>query len=176
MQPFKILSPVAKTTEQVGGLSITNGMALHIRRVNHIQTIHGTLVIDGNTLGEAMITAILEGRRETAPSREIIKVRNAAREYDNLPDGDVSWQDDLLKAHQMLIKGLLDAAGQYRKGGVGVMGHTGVVHVAPPAGRVPELMADLLHWLHHTDLPTESIILACQQDYYDTLNPKYQPD
>lgn len=45
------------------------------------------------------------------------------------------------------MAGLLDLPGQYRSGGVGVMAGQDVVHMAPPAQRVPLLMRDLLHWL-----------------------------
>jgi Fic family protein len=42
---------------------------------------------------------------------------------------------------------LVDAPGRYRAGGVGVMAGDLLVHMAPPAHRVPGLMADLLAWL-----------------------------
>jgi Fic family protein len=148
----EILSQVAEIAEQVGRLSAADGMALRLRRVNRIRTIHGSLAIEGNTLSEAQITAILEGRRVMAPSREIQEVRNAAQVYEWLPQWTPHQQDDLLTAHKMLMEGLLDSAGRYRSGSVGVMGQAGVVHIAPPAERVPELMVDLLHWLQHTDL------------------------
>ena len=48
------------------------------------------------------------------------------------------------------MTGLLDAPGQYRQGGVGLMSGTQVIHMAPPASRVPYLMQDLLAWLGAT--------------------------
>ena len=53
-------------------------------------------------------------------------------------------------AHGVLMAGLLDHPGRYRRGGVAVGGAGVVHHVAPPAGRVPELMAALLHWVVST--------------------------
>ena len=76
----KILSQVAEIAEQVGRLSAADGVALRLRRINRIRTIHGSLAIEGNTLTEAQITAILEGRRVMAPPREILEVHNASRE------------------------------------------------------------------------------------------------
>jgi Fic family protein len=46
----------------------------------------------------------------------------------------------LLKAHQILMTGLIDEIGQYRHGGVGVMSGDRVVHMAPPANQVQRLM------------------------------------
>jgi Fic/DOC family len=43
-------------------------------------------------------------------------------------------------------------AGAFRKGGVGVYKGTKLVHMAPPADRVPHLVKDLLQWLRKTDL------------------------
>ena len=131
----EILSQVAEIAEQVGRLSAADGMALRLRRANRIRTIHGSLAIEGNTLSEAQITAILEGRRVMAPPREIQEVRNAARVYKCLLQWNLHQQDDLLTAHKMLMEGLLDSAGRYRSGSVGVMGQAGVVHIAPPAER-----------------------------------------
>jgi hypothetical protein len=43
------------------------------------------------------------------------------------------------------------SAGRYRQSGVGVMSEKTVVHMAPPAGRVPHLMGDLFHWLRKAE-------------------------
>jgi Fic family protein len=49
------------------------------------------------------------------------------------------------------MSGLIDAAGSYRTGGVGVMEGSHVIHMAPPADRVPLLMGDLFRWLTASD-------------------------
>jgi hypothetical protein len=49
------------------------------------------------------------------------------------------------------MSGLIDEASLYRQGGVGVMAGQHVIHMAPPASRVPVLMADLFDWLVRTD-------------------------
>lgn len=55
--------------------------------------------------------------------------------------------DDLLRAHASMMESLTDDAGHFRRGGVGVFSETGLVHMAPPASRVPQLIADLFAWL-----------------------------
>ncbi len=50
--------------------------------INRIRTIHGSLAIEGNTLSEAQITAIMEGKRVIAPPREVQEVKNALAAYD----------------------------------------------------------------------------------------------
>ena len=49
-----------------------------------------------------------------------------------------------------MMQALVDNPGHYRRGGVGVFGEKGLVHLAPPADRVPMLMGDLFDWLKHS--------------------------
>ncbi|SUI61017.1 Uncharacterised protein [Serratia quinivorans] len=58
--------------------------ALRLRRINRIRTIQGSLAIEGNSLSEEQITAIIEGKRIIAPPREIQEALNAIRCYGNL--------------------------------------------------------------------------------------------
>jgi Fic family protein len=46
-----------------------------------------------------------------------------------------------------LLAGLIDAPGRFRSGGVGIYRGDQLVHMAPPAARVPGLVAELLAWL-----------------------------
>ncbi len=59
---------------------------------------------------------------------------------------------DLLKTHNVLMKGLAVESGRYRSGGIGVIKGKKIVHVAPPAKQVPALMTDLMSWLQKTDV------------------------
>jgi Fic family protein len=145
----EILNRVAAISEAIGRLTVLTDQAraLRLRRINRIRTIHGSLAIEGNTLSEAQITAILEGKRVIAPPREVQEVKNALAAYDRFDTWKPEAEKDLLEAHRILMSGLIDEAGLYRHGGVGVMAGQEVIHMAPPADRVPQLMADLFGWL-----------------------------
>lgn len=149
----EILNRVAAISEAIGRLTVLTDPArtLRLRRINRIRTIHGSLAIEGNTLSEAQITAILDGKRVIAPPREVQEVKNALAAYDRFDTWRPEAEKDLLEAHRMLMSGLIDEAGHYRLGGVGVMSGSQVIHMAPPAARVSHLMTDLLHWLTATD-------------------------
>jgi Fic family protein len=149
----EILNRVAEISEAVGRLALISERtgSLRLRRINRIRTIHGSLAIEGNTLSEAQITAILEGKRVVAPPREVKEARNALTVYDRFNSWKWEREKDLLKAHCLMMSGLIDEAGRYRRGGVGVMGGEQVIHVAPPAKRVPELMGELFRWIVETD-------------------------
>jgi len=149
----EILNRVAAISEAVGRLTVLadRSRTLRLRRINRIRTIHGSLAIEGNSLSEAQITAILEGKRVIAPPREVQEVKNALAAYDRFDTWKPDAEKDLLEAHRILMSGLIDEAGIYRCGGVGVMAGPQVIHLAPPAGRVPQLMDDLFGWLATTD-------------------------
>lgn len=142
-----IVSLIAEIGEALGRLSVLHGDVLHLRRVNRIRTLHGSLAIEGNTLSEEQITAILAGQPVIAPPREIQEVRNALAAYDQMAAWEPGREADLLEAHRLLMEGLIDGAGHYRTGGVGVMRGRQVIHMAPSSERVPLLMRDLLDWL-----------------------------
>lgn len=140
---------IAQISEVIGRLTAVEDGAqdLRLRRANRIRTIHGSLAIEGNTLSEAQITAILNGKPVIAPPREIQEVKNAIAVYDRLLKWRAEKEKDLLEAHAVLMSGLLEQSGCYRRGGVGVMAGQNVIHMAPPAKRVPILMRNLLQWL-----------------------------
>jgi Fic family protein len=144
---------VAEIAEAIGRLSaqVASSATLRLRRINRIRTIQGSLAIEGNTLSEGQITAILDGKRVVAPPREIQEARNAIAAYDRFEQWQPQVEGDLLEAHRILMTGLVEEAGVYRCGGVGVMSGGQVIHMAPPAGQVLSLMQDLLQWLRTTD-------------------------
>jgi len=47
-------------------------------------------------------------------------VRNAFATYEAMEDWDASVEEDLLTAHELLMRGLVDETGRYRSGGIGI--------------------------------------------------------
>jgi Fic family protein len=143
---------------------------LRLRRINRIRSITGSLAIEGNTLSEAQITAILDGKPVIAPPREILEARNALAVYEALTDLDPYREADLLAAHQRLMQGLIDSAGRYRRGGVGVMAGQQVLHMAPPARQVERLMHQLFAWLSGS--PDHPLIMSSVFHYeFEFIHP-----
>lgn len=102
--------------------------ALLLRKINRIKTIQGSLAIEGNTLSESQITDILDGKHIVAPIREIQEVRNAIKTYNSYHTFDPYSVDDLLIAHKVMMEALVDNAGHFRQGGVGVSAGTQLIH------------------------------------------------
>lgn len=151
-------------------LEIQHEHTLKLRRINRIRTIQGSLAIEGNTLSEEQITAIIAGKRVIAPPEDILEAQNAIACYRELLNWQPAQELHLKAAHQLLMKGLLADAGRYRQGSVGVMSGSTVIHMAPPAERVPHLMKQLLSWLKNTTMPP--LIASCVFHYeFEFIHP-----
>ncbi len=150
----EILNLVATISEIVGRLAVVSDKKtnLRLRRINRIRTIHATLAIEGNTLTESQITAILENKPVIGSPREIQEVKNALPTYEQFDTWKPHSEKDLLQAHGMLMLGLIDEIGTYRSRSVGVVGAGKVIHLAPPASRVPQLIGQLFGWLKEADV------------------------
>ena len=144
--------------------------ALRLRKVNKIKSIRSSLAIEGNSLSEEQVSDILEGRRVVAPLREIQEVKNAIATYDLYPKLNPFSVGDLLTAHKTMMSALIDDAGMFRRGGVGVTDGANVIHVAPPAHRVPTLMRDLFHWLENAE--DHLLVRSCVFHYeFEFIHP-----
>lgn len=147
-----IVSLVARISELAGRRSALTASppSLSLRRASQIRSIQSSLAIEGNTLSQDQMTAILKGKRVIGPPREIQEVRNAIKVYDKIQVWAFESEEDVLAAHGMMMTGLLDEAGHYRRSAVGIMKGETVIHLAPPAARVPTLMKELFCWLSTT--------------------------
>lgn len=167
-----ILRLVAEISECIGRYSAFSEQRLtpQLRRANRIRTIQASLAIEQNTLSLEQVTAVLKGKKVLAPPKEIQEVRNAFTAYEALETLNPTSARDLRKAHQLLMSGLMDDAGSYRSGSVGVAQGKNIVHLAPPADRVPTLIKDLLHWLRKTD--EHPLVASCVFHYeFEFIHP-----
>jgi len=129
-----------------------------------VRSIQASLAIEGNTLGEDQVTAILEGKRVLAPERDLREVRNAIACYEKMGAWDPASPKHLLAAHRFMMTGLIDRPGFWRTRGVGIAKGNFISHVAPPAAGVPGLITDLLKWLKK-DIAVPSPIRAAVCHY-----------
>ena len=160
-----LLNSVAAIAEALGRWSARQDASPspRLRRENRIHTIQASLAIEQNSLSLEQVTALFDGQRVIGPARDIQEVRNAITAYDVLPRWDPSNRQHLLEAHGLLMAGLIDAPGRFRRGGVGIYRGDQLVHMAPPAARVPALMGDLLAWLATSTW--HPLIVSCVAHY-----------
>jgi Fic family protein len=147
-----IIDLISKISEKVGLVQRDYSEASpQLRKNNRIKTITGTLAIEGNTLTEDQVSAVLEGKPVLANLRELAEVEGAIAAYDQLTQLDPLSLDDLLNAHKLMMANILTKAGSFRTKPVGIYKGKQVVHVAPPAHQVAGLMAELFEWIKSSD-------------------------
>lgn len=109
----QIIDSVAQIAELVGRLTAVSSLSTNptLRRSNRIRTIHGSLAIEQNTLSLEQVTAVLGGKHVLAPPKDIAEVKNAYEIYERLDELDPYSVDDLLLAHSIMMRDLVEEAG-----------------------------------------------------------------
>ena len=174
--PFTVSAEAINLIAEISGqieryaIRLEQEDGLRLRKVNRIKTIHSSLAIEGNTLNEDQVRDIIDGKTVVAPIKEIQEVKNAIATYNLYPTLNPYSVKDLLKAHGVMMQALIDDAGRFRRGGVGVFSEQGLVHMAPPAERVPFLMDDLFAWLQSSK--DHLLIRSCVFHYeFEFIHP-----
>lgn len=117
-----------------------------LRRSLKVRTIHASVAIEGNTLTEDQVTAVLEGKRVIAPQRDLLEVQNALACYSMLSTWNPASSKHFLTAHRLMMSGLVERPGAWRTRGVGIAKGNVIAHIAPPPAGVPGLVKSLLEW------------------------------
>ena len=168
--PFEItsaiLDEVTEIAELVGQVNATQGLSTNpiLRRTNRIRSIYSSLAIEQNTLSLEQVTAVLSGKRVLAPPKDIAEVKNAYEIYEMMDELDPYSMDDLLTAHGIMTRGLVEESGRFRSRPVGVVDKQGnIMHFGTLPDYVPGLVAELLDWVKNSDVPM--LIKSCVFHY-----------
>lgn len=169
----RIMSEVIEIAELVGKASVGSQISSNptLRRTNRIRTIYSSLAIEQNTLDIEQVTAVLSGKRIIAPPKDIAEVKNAYEIYDCMDSLNPYSIDDLLKAHGIMVKGLVSEAGEFRSRPVGIVDNKGnVLHFGTLPQYVPGLVYELLEWTQTSDI--HMLIKSCVFHYeFELIHP-----
>ena len=169
----EILNLVAEICELTGQLSTQSKLnnSPQLRRSNRIKTIYSSLAIEQNTLTLDQVTAVISGKRVLAPPKDIAEVQNAYEIYDRLDTLNPYSVEDLLLAHEVMTRGLVDESGSFRSGSVGVVdNHGNILHVGTLPAYVPGLVCELLDWVRND--PHHILIKSCVFHYkFELIHP-----
>lgn len=170
----RIITQVAEIAELIGKISVTSGLDKNpmLRRKNRISTIYGTLAIEQNTLTVEQVTAVLNGKRVIAPPKDIEEVKNAYEIYEYIDTLDPYSIDDLLKAHGVMMRGLVDEAGEFRSRPVGMAdSRTGeIIHLGTLPRYVHGAIESLMRWSKSSKV--HMLIKSCIFHYeFELIHP-----
>ncbi|MEG1608481.1 MAG: Fic family protein [Clostridia bacterium] len=169
----EMLGFVMEIAEQLGKIGNVNDLEKlpRLRKVSRIKSIHSSLVIENNSLSLSEVGAILDGKKVLGPPDEIKAVENAFIAYKEAETANPFDLQDLLRIHGIMTNGLVAESGRLRTTGEGVFGEGGkLIHMAPPANMLNELMENLFEWLKTSK--THDIIKSCIFHYeFEFIHP-----
>ncbi|MFV0363907.1 MAG: Fic family protein [Suipraeoptans sp.] len=168
----KTVNLISAITEIITKITINDQMSnnTRLRRDSRIRMIHASLAIENNSLSLNQVTDIIKGRRMLGAPDEICEVKNAFATYEILLHMNPYYKKDMLKAHGVLMRDLTRESGIFRDSGVGVFADQNLVHMAPPAERVPQLISELLAWLKRTE--AHPLVKSCVFHYeFEFIHP-----
>ena len=113
----EILHLVSEISEQIGALNVMLGERMPspmLRKENQIKTIHSSLAIEHNSLSLQQVTDVIDGKHVLGAPNEIQEVKNALQAYQLMLQLDAYEEKDLLRAHGLMMAGLVTEAGKYR--------------------------------------------------------------
>lgn len=154
----KVLDELDQRRVLFANLPIDPTHAGWLRQRAWIRTIHGTTRIEGNTLSDVEVEALLAGvsgvgGRTVSPkeAREIIGTREALALADELAPTDFTLDETVIREiHKRVLWGQspLLTPGEYRRGENRVVDASGgPIFSTLPSGDVPELMREFGAWL-----------------------------
>ncbi len=168
----EMLSSVVEISELLGRITVEQKDILspELRKANRIRSIHSSLAIENNTLSLSQVTDVINGKKVLGNPNEIREVKNAYRAYELLLELNPLHQEDLLRAHRLMMQDLVCENGQFRTGGVGVFAGEKCIHLAPPAHLVQGQIQDLMNWYQNSTLPV--LIKSCIFHYeFEFIHP-----
>lgn len=169
----KIIDYVSRISELLGSFKVKDSLSANpvLRRTNRIRTIYGSLAIEQNTLSLEQVTAVIKGKHIIAPPKDIAEVKNAYEIYERLDELNPYSVDDLLLAHGIMTRELVEESGVFRSRPVGVVDKEGnVLHVGTLPQYVPDSVIGLLDWAQNSE--THMLIKSCVFHYeFELIHP-----
>ena len=168
----EITNLVIEIAELTGIMTVSEQLSKNprLRRENRVKSIHSSLAIEQNSLTIDQVSDIIDGKRVLGPPQDIREAKNAYEAYELLTKLDPYSVEDLLKAHKIMMTGLVKEAGVFRSKGVGVFAGEQLIHAGTPANYVPELIGQLFDWLKKSKL--HPLVKSCIFHYeFEFIHP-----
>ena len=168
----EITNLVIEIAEITGAMTVSEQLSKNpkLRRVNRVRSIHSSLAIEQNSLTKEQVSDIIDGKRVLGPPQDIREVQNAYEAYEIMTKLNPYSVKDLLKAHKIMMGGLVKEAGVFRSKGGGVYAGKQLIHAGTPANYVPSLIGQLFDWLKKTNL--HPLIKGCIFHYeFEFIHP-----
>ena len=165
-----IMSLVAEISELADALGSGPEADQETIEASMIASAQASTAIEDNPMTVEQVALAVAGRETGCHPRHVREVLNCHECYRIRPSLDPLSEEDLLWAHGVMTRGLLEDSGRYRDCGVGIWSGDRLIYRAPPAHMVPMMMADLMDWLRTSE--HHPLVKACVFHYeFETIHP-----
>ncbi|MCF8419330.1 MAG: Fic family protein [Melioribacteraceae bacterium] len=147
---LKLISSISEKIGEINAKYLPRPSPV-LRKKNKIKTIHSSLKIEGNSLSEEQVTALVQNKRVIGSKKDILEVNNAIQVYDKIGSYKAFSVKSFLAAHKTLMQGLAEKAGVFRTEEVGIFEGSNIAHLAPPAKYVESQVKSLFEYLIQSD-------------------------
>lgn len=168
----EITNFVIEIAELTGAMTVLEQLSKNpkLRHENRIKSIQSSLAIEQNSLTLEQVSDIIDGKRVLGPPQDIREVQNAYEAYELMTKFNPYSIKDLLRAHKIMMDGLVKEAGIFRSKGVGVYAGENLIHAGTPANYVPDLVGQLFDWLKRSKL--HPLVKSCIFHYeFEFIHP-----
>lgn len=158
----EILSYVSSISEKIGRITATSNLEAkpHLRKNNHIKSIHASLKIEANSLSLGQVRDVINGKIVLGERKEIQEVKNAYAAYEKFGEINPYSIRDLKKFHGIMTKYVVEESGDFRREEEGVFNGDQCIFMAPPARFVSQLMDDLFDWMKEAQYSVHPLVLS----------------
>ncbi len=151
----RMMNLLARVHQQLGEVQARKlqHVPVELTKAYRTSAVHATLAIEGGLLDPLPIAAIAEDHTASTRGPAALEALNTHRTYDLLRELDVFADQDLRRAHGVLMHGLAVDAGRFRSGPMEVLyGDPQPLRTAPSKG-LAVAVQDLLRYAEEDDFP-----------------------
>jgi cell filamentation protein, protein adenylyltransferase len=135
-----------------------------------VEIMQASLEIEGSSLTVPQIKSVLAGENVEASDNEVKEIFNTVMAYESMERWSPYNQKNLMEAHWILMKDLLNEPGCFRSTATGISRNGQILHVAPPSDMVPFLIKELFDFLKK--LEYSELIKSCIFHYeFEYIHP-----
>ena len=167
-----IIDLVAAISEKIGEANANHldRPPAGLRESNRIKTVQATLGIEGSVLSTDQIRAIIENKPVNGPAKCILEVKNTLEAYNRLDQFKATSLSSLLRAHKLMMAGLIDSPGKLRARHRQITGEERPAYAALEGKMVKPFLLSLFEYLRNSrDL---ILIKSCLFHYeLDSIQP-----
>ncbi len=166
----KMIKKIEKQLDSFHINDIDRKKMLH--KKSKVRSIYSSLAIEANSLSLKSVESIVENKPVLGSRKEIQEVKNANELYEHITEYNWKNENDLLKAHTLMMKYFDDDNGYYRNHGEGVKRGNEIIYSAPQSILVPSLMKNLFEFLRDSENNIHPLVLSAIFHYYFvTIHP-----